>query len=146
MRRLLEERYGGTAPYQLGLQVHTAVDLSLQRAAEEALQEGLRELDQRQGFRGPIRHLEPDQVDAFLAQEAAARPLDAGRARAVVLDVRPQGLTVRTGWERGVLPASALELGHDPVEHHLEPTADAEVRLGDRDAQGQAPGRRPTTA
>src|SRR5262245_31624936 len=111
VRRLLEERYGGTAPYQLGLQVYTAVDLTLQKAAEEALRNGLRELDQRQGFRGPIRRLEPGQVEGFLEQEAAAKPIDPGRARAVVLEVRPQGLTVRTAWERGVLPVSALTFG-----------------------------------
>src|SRR5262245_28229839 len=111
VRRLLEERYGGTAPYQLGLQVHTAVDLGLQNAAEEALRNGLRELDHRQGFRGPIRRLEPGQVEGFLEQEAAVKPTDPGRARAVVLEVRPQGLTVRTAWERGVLPVSALTFG-----------------------------------
>jgi penicillin-binding protein 1A len=111
VRRLLEERYGGTAPYQLGLQVHTAVNLPMQRAAEEALRDGLRELDRRQGFRGPIRHIDAKKIEAFLAHEAAAKPLDAGRARAVVLDVRPQGLAVRTAWERGSLPADALALG-----------------------------------
>src|SRR6266576_57647 len=59
VRRLLEERYGGTAPYQLGLQVYTAVDAGMQKAAEEAVRAGLRELDARQGFRGPLRHLDP---------------------------------------------------------------------------------------
>jgi penicillin-binding protein 1A len=108
VRRLLEARYGGTAPYQLGLQVHTAVDLDMQRAAEETLREGLRQLDRRQGFRGPLRHIDPKKIDAFLAREAAERPLDAGRARGVVVEVRPQGLMVRTAWERGLLPASAL--------------------------------------
>src|SRR5262249_11807578 len=44
VRRLLEERYGGTAPYQLGLQVHTAVDVHMQEAAEQAVRDGLREL------------------------------------------------------------------------------------------------------
>jgi penicillin-binding protein 1A len=111
VRRLLEERYGGTAPYQLGLQVHTAVNLGMQRAAEEAVRTGLRELDRRQGFRGPIRRLDPRKIDAFLTREAAVKPLDAGRARGVVVDVRPQALAIRTAWERGVLPADGLILG-----------------------------------
>jgi penicillin-binding protein 1A len=111
VRRLLEERYGGTAPYQLGLQVYTNVDVAMQRAAEDALREGLRDLDRRQGFRGPIRHLDPKKVDAFLAREAANKPPEGGRARGVILDVRPQGLGVRTAWERGLLPADALVLG-----------------------------------
>src|SRR5437867_8423499 len=52
VRRLLEERYGETAPYQPGLPIPPAVDLEMERAAEEALRAGLRELDHRQGFRG----------------------------------------------------------------------------------------------
>jgi penicillin-binding protein 1A len=111
VRRLLEERYGGTAPYQLGLQVDTAVDVKLQRAAEEALRAGLRELDARQGFRGPLRRVDPKKIEAFLAREAAIKPLDAGRARGVVVEVRPQGLGIRTAWERGFLPAAALAWG-----------------------------------
>src|SRR5690242_16913308 len=87
VRRLLEERYGGTAPYQLGLQVYTAVNVSMQRAAEEAVRAGLRELDARQGFRGALHHVDPRKIDGFLAREAATKPLDAGRARGVVIDV-----------------------------------------------------------
>ncbi len=111
VRRLLEERYGATAPYQMGLQVYTACDLDMQRAAEHALQEGLRDLDKRQGFRGPMRHLDGRKIDAFLAREASNKPADDGRARAVVLDVRPQGLTVRTAWDRGFVAADALTIG-----------------------------------
>ena len=40
VRRLLEEHFGGTAAAQLGLRVHTAVDLQLQDLAEESLQQG----------------------------------------------------------------------------------------------------------
>jgi len=111
VRRLLEERYGGTAPYQLGLQVYAAVDVRQQKAAEEALRSGLRELDARQGFRGPVRHLDPKKVDGFLAREAANKPSDPGRARGVVTDVRPQGLAIRTAWEKGWLPSAALTWG-----------------------------------
>jgi penicillin-binding protein 1A len=111
VRRLLEERYGGTAPYQLGLQVHTALDLGMERAAEAAVRDGLRDLDRRQGFRGPIRHLDAKKVDAFLAREASLSRTDEGRSRAVVVESRPQGLVVRTPSERGLLPESALTLG-----------------------------------
>ena len=117
VRRLLEERYGGRAPYQLGLHVHTALDLRMQQAAEEALRQGLRELDRRQGFRGPLRHLEPRKVDGFLAREAAAGAAGDTRARAVVLESRPQGLVVRTAFDRGLLPTAALVWG----ERHLTP-------------------------
>lgn len=38
-----------------GYEVHTTIDLSLQKQAREALQRGLRQVDARQGYRGPIR-------------------------------------------------------------------------------------------
>lgn len=119
VRRLLEDRYGGTAAAQLGLRVYTAVDLEMQRLAEEALQEGLRELDRRQGYRGPVRRLDPRKIDAFLAREAALRPRDDPRPHAVVVAVRPGGLEVRTAWERGVLPAGGLVWGRS----RLQPSA-----------------------
>src|SRR5207244_6462931 len=63
------------------------------------------------GFRGPLRHLDPKKVEAFLVRESANKPLDAGRARGVVTEVRAQGLAIRTAWEKGWLPASALGWG-----------------------------------
>src|SRR5262245_57402541 len=119
VRRLLEERYGGTAPDQLGLPVYPAANVAMQRAAEEAVRAGLRELDGRQGFRGPVHHVDPKKIDGFLAREAATKPLDAGRARGVVVDVRPQGLGIRTAWEQGFLPAGALVWG----TRKLQPSA-----------------------
>ena len=116
VRRLLEERYGGTAPYQLGLRVYTAVDLGMQRAAEAALRAGLTDLDRRQGFRGPVRHLDLRKADAFLAHLAAASVPDAGRpVRAVVTEVRPAGLVVRSAADRGTLPADGLVWGKTRV-------------------------------
>jgi penicillin-binding protein 1A len=111
VRRLLEERYGGTAAAQLGLRIYTAVDLGMQHAAEEALQHGLQELDRRQGFRGPIRHLEPRKIDSYLAHDATLKSPDAPTRHAVVTAVRPNELQVRTPWERGSIPASALIYG-----------------------------------
>jgi penicillin-binding protein 1A len=111
VRRLLEERYGDTAPYQLGLHVYTAVDPRTQRAAEETLRKGLRELDRRQGFRGPIRHIDPRKVEGFLAREAAQAEPAGGPKRGVVLEARPQGLLIRTASARGFLPATGLTWG-----------------------------------
>jgi penicillin-binding protein 1A len=118
VRRLLEERYGGTAPYQLGLQVYTAVDPALDRAAQEALRAGLRQIDREQGFRGPLQRVEPSQIEAFLEQEAD-RTVDPSRVRAVVTEARAQGLVVRAPAARGLVPAAALTWG----ERRIAPTA-----------------------
>ncbi len=50
IRRLLLRRYG-SALYRSGLQIHTTLDLDLQRIAHEALLRGIEELNHRRGFR-----------------------------------------------------------------------------------------------
>ena len=111
VRRLLEDRYGGTASAQLGLRVHTAVNIDLQHAAEEALRDGLRDIERRQGYRGPIRHIEAKKIDAYLAREREMGAPDGPVRRGVVMSVKPGGLVIRTAWETGVLPTDALTWG-----------------------------------
>jgi penicillin-binding protein 1A len=106
VRRLLEDRYGSAAA-QLGLRVHTAVDVRLQAAAEQALAQGLRDLDRRQGFRGPVTHLDGKEVAAYWKRQAD-RPPDETHRNVVVTAVRSDRLEVRTGWESGVIPSDGL--------------------------------------
>jgi len=66
VRKILDERYGAEVVETQGLQVDVAMDPLLQRYAEAALDAGLRAVDRRQGFRGPLLHLEPPQIEAAL--------------------------------------------------------------------------------
>lgn len=54
VRRDLLQKYGREMLYQGGLQVYTNLDMSMQRAAMEAVQKGLTELDKREGFQEPL--------------------------------------------------------------------------------------------
>jgi penicillin-binding protein 1A len=67
VRKYLDERYGAEAVETQGLRVDVAMDPLLQRYAEAALEAGLRAVDRRQGFRGPLLHLDPSQLEAALA-------------------------------------------------------------------------------
>jgi penicillin-binding protein 1A len=58
VRQHLVERYGESLVYKGGLQVHTTLNIPMQKFAEQAVQIGLRQLDKRQGWRGPIDHVE----------------------------------------------------------------------------------------
>ncbi len=138
VRRLLEDRYGGNAPYQLGLRIYTAVNLDMQRAAEQSVRTGLSDLDRRQGFRGPIKHLDPRKADAFLTHLASTRPKASdGPSRGIVTDVRPGGLGVRTPWDRGVLPADGLVWGKTRVPPATFRTGDViSVAIASRLADG----------
>ena len=72
VRRLLEEKYGESAVYALGLRVHTAVNLRMQTAAEAALRDGLRELAAHGRYEGAARHLAPGEAEGFLQTQRHA--------------------------------------------------------------------------
>lgn len=66
VRRYIQKNYGDKALYRGGLKVYTTVDIEKQTAAEEALIRGVREIDKRQGYRGPLKHIERKDIDAYI--------------------------------------------------------------------------------
>lgn len=80
IRKLLEEipGIGVEGAQDGGLRVYVGIEPSWQRAAEKAVRDGLRALDKRQGWRGPLLHLEPDELtrarEALQARLATASP------------------------------------------------------------------------
>lgn len=55
VRKYLLEKYGKEALYQMGLTARTSIDSVLSVVARNSLREGLRSVDKKQGYRGPIR-------------------------------------------------------------------------------------------
>lgn len=58
VRRQIIDRYGEKALYEDGLSVRTSLNPQLQFHARKALQDGLVNYDQRDGFRGPIKKID----------------------------------------------------------------------------------------
>jgi penicillin-binding protein 1A len=98
VRKELEGRYGAKQLYENGLAIQTALDLRLQEAAARALDEGLRRIDKRRGFRKPKRNViaEGHEVDAF-SDSRWERPMHPG-------DVIP---ALVTGTQGGLIRARA---------------------------------------
>lgn len=66
VRRYLVKTYGEEAVLSEGFKVFTTVNLELSRAAQEAVRAGLagpEGLDKRQGYRGPLFHLDPPAME-----------------------------------------------------------------------------------
>ncbi len=69
IRKYLEERYGEQTVYKEGLKVYTTLDRRAQLLAAKAMQQGLRELDKRRGWRGPLEH----KTDVDIAKELKSK-------------------------------------------------------------------------
>lgn len=66
VRREVRRLFGPDLPFQAGLHVHTPLLPEVQEAAVLAIRDALKGLDDRQGRRGAIRHLEPPSWHGFL--------------------------------------------------------------------------------
>ncbi len=107
IRQFLEGKYGLETVQQKGLRVYTTLNVHMQRAAQEALRQGLREDDKRRGWRGPKKNILKNPVKLPDGQIAtlktyqdpdwreALKPGD--RVHGIVMDVRQDYAVVRFG-------------------------------------------------
>lgn len=69
VRQLLIKHLGEVQVLDKGIKVQTSIDLDKQIEASRQVENGLRELDKRQGFRGPLNNLEDaEQIANFLLE------------------------------------------------------------------------------
>jgi penicillin-binding protein 1A len=101
VRRYLDERYGAERVETDGLVVDVAMDIPMQKTAEDAVEAQLRAVDKRQGWRGALAHLDP-------AQLSSALPL--WRERLEKTTPRPGETLV---WDLGRVSPDDVEAGKD---------------------------------
>jgi penicillin-binding protein 1A len=120
VRRYVEEHYGKDALYRQGLQIHTAVNIELQKIARKAVRKGLIELDRRTGYRGPIKNISSLQIEDFCAETAkqiGARLLAKGNIyKGVVLAVDDENkiTKVRVGNFKGIIKLATMTWARKP--------------------------------
>lgn len=116
VRRWLVEKFGEQDVYEGGLTVYTACDFNHQKEADKALRNGLVASTRRRGWHGPIRHLEPSEVAAFLAEQAFdPEDLESGEwVQAVVASVDKNGAKVRFGVHEGYIPVAEMHWAREP--------------------------------
>jgi penicillin-binding protein 1A len=116
IRKVLEQKYGADALYQAGLRVQTTLDVTLQEAANVALDRGLRRVDKRRsGYRKPTRNVltEGKEIAAF-RHERWALPILAGDIVPAVVTHVPEpkardNARVRIASHEVELPAAAFQ-------------------------------------
>ncbi len=109
VRRYVEKKYGADMLYEGGLKIYTAVNIEMQKAARDTVDEGLRALDKRHGYRGPLEHLKPEEIEPFCQKNSAdleKTPLEPGlivKGVVIATDAKADAVVIRIGNTRGVL-------------------------------------------
>jgi penicillin-binding protein 1A len=120
VRRYLEAAYGREVLYREGLKVYTSVDLARQRMAVEALRKGLRDLDKREGYRGPLRRIPEEKMDGYLASAEKGfrlkppEPGDIVESVVLAVDDEKRLVTVGMGGLEGALPVENMKWARAP--------------------------------
>ena len=120
VRRYVENHYGKDALYKQGLQIHTAVNIELQKIGRNAVNDGLIELDRRTGYRGPLKNIPALQIENFCAEiseKIGNKLLEKGNTyQGVVLSIDDEnGVTkVRVGDFQGVIKLETMEWARKP--------------------------------
>jgi penicillin-binding protein 1A len=111
IRQQVERKYGKEMLYQEGLRIYTTLDLNLQRTAQKSVDKGLRELDKRQGFRGPLQTLPADEIRTLSKKKGPLNPVSPDMVyEGVILskDLLKKHFTVWVEERKGILPFSEM--------------------------------------
>lgn len=120
IRRYVEEKYGREVLYTQGLKIYTAANIEMQKIAQEETEKGLFELDKRQGFRGPLKKLAPEEIETFsktVQSELDENPLEVGQIiKGVVIKVddKNKAVTVRIGNSLGQIALADMDWARQP--------------------------------
>ena len=111
VRRYLAQKYGEDALYSGGLTVETTLDPQAQRAAEQAVRDGVMQVERRRGFRTRWKHVDPQGLpDRYRDPAWGAGPPETGRTYpGLVLSASSTSAVVRVGSYRATLGSSAIE-------------------------------------
>jgi penicillin-binding protein 1A len=139
VRGLLEDRFGKEQVMSLGLKVYTTADLGLHQDAQNAIKEGMDALVKRNGYRGPLRHLNAKDRTAFHTRQLGYfkkyPPRQGILVNALVVQghKKGQGPVVRFGDNWGYMPATSANQDYQERLASFQPGDVIRVRLGNHD-------------
>ena len=106
VRKYLESTYGTEAVHERGLRVYTTLNISMQRAANQAVRDGLHLYDRRHGWRGDLPNILRDHLGKLDTYEDDDwhRPIEkGGYLTGLVLSVDDRSALVKIGPYRALL-------------------------------------------
>ena len=121
VRQYVEGKYGSDALYSGGLEVYTTVNIEMQKAGREEIQIGLKDLDKRQGYRGPLAHIKTEEIEAYnqkLEEETFSEtPIELGQTvKGVVVSIDDTSETaqIQMGSQIGFLKLVDMKWARKP--------------------------------
>ncbi len=120
VRRYLLKKYGKDLLYRGGLKVYTTVDLEMQNIGREALNQGLADLDKREGYQGPLEHLSEDEIKTYEDRAAKEFSIAVPKVDSVVkgvvmnVDDNKKEVSVQLGKEMASLPLKEMKWARKP--------------------------------
>jgi penicillin-binding protein 1A len=95
IRKYLETKYGYAGIYESGLEIHSTLDLQMQKAADRALDKGVRRLDKKQGWRAIQTKLSPEQIKTFRDPEWNSEMYPGKIVKGIAMEVTDRLATIR---------------------------------------------------
>jgi penicillin-binding protein 1A len=137
VRDRLEDAYGAKALYENGLVIHTGIDPDLQRAANAALDRGVRRIDKLRGFRKPARNLiaEHRDIETFKHPRWARDPVEGEIQPAIVTSVDGADIHVRIGRYAGTIGRAGYAWTRKTAAALVHAGDLIDVQIGKVDAQ-----------
>src|SRR5262249_958514 len=109
IRKYLESTYGTEAVHERGLRVYTTLNTKMQRAANQALHDGLHAYERRHGWKGSLPNILRDnlgKLDSY-EDEDWRHPIEKGSyVTGLVQSVDDKGAVIKIGPFRAILSAS----------------------------------------
>ncbi|MGA9413588.1 MAG: PBP1A family penicillin-binding protein, partial [Terriglobales bacterium] len=105
IRRYLEAKYGSDQVLEGGLRVYTSLDMDLQKAARQALLDGLAAYERRHGWHGKLLNViaQGERVDKYVDPDWDEEPEVNGYMHALITQVTPGAAEIRFGQRTATL-------------------------------------------
>jgi penicillin-binding protein 1A len=123
IRKYLEATYGTEAVHERGLRVYTTLNIQMQKAANQAVRDGLHTYDRRHGWRGKLANILKDnlgKLDSY-EDEDWRHPVEKGSyVTGLVLAVDDKSAIIKIGPYRAILsPSEIAWTGHKKISETL---------------------------
>src|SRR5690606_92592 len=70
VRQYVMNKYGSQDVLREGYKIYTTLDATMNRQAQNAVRKELSDLEKRQGYRGPVKRLKPEEFKDYFAGRA----------------------------------------------------------------------------